>query len=56
MRKEDDNNLKELYAGSSVSGTVISALGKIVGLLYDAGRGFGSSIRRVGEGNLCPLK
>ena len=49
-------NLKEIYAGSSVSGTIINAFIKIIGMMYDAGKGLGSSIRRLGENNLCPLE
>ncbi len=51
-------DLKKIYAGSSssISGTVISAFTKIIGMMYDAGKGFGSSIRRLGENNLCPLE
>lgn len=58
MKKESDMDLKKIYAGSSsnISGTVISAFTKIIGMMYDAGKGFGSSIRRLGENNLCPLE
>ncbi len=56
MKKESDINLKEIYAGSSVSGTIINAFTKIIGMMYDAGKGLGSSIRRLGENNLCPLE
>lgn len=56
MNKISTDNLKTLYGGASITGTVASALVKIVSLLYDAGKGLGSSFRRVGEENLCPLK
>ena len=32
------------------------AFTKIIGMMYDAGKGLGSSIRRLGENNLCPLE
>lgn len=58
MKIISDENLKDLYGGSSnsISGTIINAFTNIIKLLADAGRGLGSSLRRIGEGNLCPLE
>lgn len=58
MKVISDDNLKDLYGGSSnsISGTIINAFTNIIKLLADAGRGLGSSLRRIGEGNLCPLE
>ena len=58
MKVISDDNLKDLYGGSSnsISGTIINAFTNIIKLLADAGRGLGISLRRIGEGNLCPLE
>lgn len=55
MRSLDKEKLKSVNGGS-ISGTVASAFVKIIELLFEAGKGVGSSIRRIGENNLCPLK
>ena len=56
MRKVDIYELDFIIGGDSISGTVINAFTNIIKLLMDAGRSFGSSIIRVSEGSLCPLK
>lgn len=48
--------LDSVIGGDSISGTVINAFCNIIKLLMDAGRSVGSAIRRVAEGNLCPLE
>lgn len=57
MKIINEDSLKDLCGGSSnsISGTIINAFTSIIRLLGDAGRGLGSSLRRIGEGNLCPL-
>lgn len=54
IRKTDD--LEKIVGGTSLTGSVINALTEIIKVLGDAGRGLGSSIRRIGTNNLCPLK
>lgn len=44
-----------IKGGSTISGTVINGLVDLITLLYDAGKSAGSSIRRIVDGNLCPL-
>ncbi len=56
MEKESDLNLRNVYGGATVAGSVVSAFGKIIEMLRDAGKGVGSSIRRISENNLCPLE
>ncbi len=56
MKKVDIYELDTVVGGDSISGTVINAFTNIIKLLMDAGRSLGSSIRRVSEGNLCPLE
>ncbi len=56
MRKID-KNLNQIIGGSNyLSGTVINAFVNVIKLLIDAGKGVGSSIRRIAEDNVCPLK
>lgn len=56
MKKVDCRELDFVIGGDTISGTVINAFTNIIKLLMDAGRSFGSAIRRVSEGNLCPLE
>lgn len=43
-------------ATSYISGTIINAFVNVIKLLSEAGVGVGSSIRRVANDDLCPLK
>lgn len=53
----DDRQLESILGGAStVSGTVINAFVNIIKVLLEAGEGVGSSIRRVVEKDICPLK
>lgn len=56
MNLKKDDELREIYGGTSISGTVINAFVDLIEILYEAGRSAGSSIRRMFEGDLCPLK
>ena len=57
MKKLDNNKLDNITGGSNtISGTVIRAFVEVIELFVDAGRGVSSAIRRVAEGNICPLK
>ena len=56
MRKIVDNLDQIIGGGTSISGTVINAFTNVIKLLIDAGKGVGGSIRRVAEGELCPLQ
>lgn len=53
-----DKNLECVIGGSSsyISGTVINAFVNVIKLLIDAGKSVGSSVRRIAEGNVCPLE
>ncbi len=55
MKKVDNLELDCVVGGDSISGTVINAFANVIKLLMDAGKSVGSAIRRVAEGNLCPL-
>ncbi len=57
MEKIEENDLEEIIGGSDyISGSIINAFVNVIKLLVDAGSSIGSSIRRVAEGNVCPLK
>ena len=50
------NKLKHIAGGTSISGTVINAIVGIIKIIEDIGKAFGSSIRRIEDDSLCPLK
>lgn len=54
--KLNDKELKVIVAGAGISGTLINSIVKGVNSFLDIGRYFGSSIRRLIGGNICPLK
>ena len=41
--------------GTNITGTLVSAVGEVLKVLYDAGHAVGSSIRRMNDKNLCPI-
>ena len=57
MKKLNDNELEKILGGDSttISSSVINAVVNVIKLLEESGVKFGSAIRRIGEGNLCPL-
>lgn len=54
--KLNNNELKQIKAGATISATLINALVRGVNSLIDVGRYFGSSIRRWTSKGKCPLK
>lgn len=42
-------------SGGGISAAFISAAARLVSTVYDIGRAFGSAIRRITSGNVCPL-
>lgn len=42
--------------GGGLTGTLITALLKGVGTVFDLGRSLGSSLRRIIGKNVCPIK
>ena len=57
MREISNLELENISGGdSSISGPVLSAVFNIIKLLQEAGRDLGSGMRRIAEGNICPLK
>ena len=58
MRKLNNNELEKVLGGNStiISSSVINAIINVVKILEEGGIKVGSAIRRIGEGNLCPLE
>lgn len=56
MIESKNEDLKELCGGTTISGTVINGFVSLIKVLYDAGKSAGSSLRRMFDNNLCPLK
>lgn len=51
-----NNELKEIKAGTAISGTLINALVRGINIFIDAGRYLGSSIRRFAGNKSCGMK
>ena len=56
VTKINEEELERISGGTSITGTLVNALTDIIKVLYDAGHAVGSSIRRIKEDNLCPIK
>ena len=54
--KELNNNELVAIVGGSITGTLINAGVSAAKFIYSIGQAFGSSLRRIGNNNLCPLK
>ena len=56
MKKINDKDLLLIVGGSStLSGTILNQLNKLISILVDSGKSLGSSIRRISEDKICPL-
>lgn len=58
MKKVNDESLVEITGGTStvINGYFVNAFVNVIKLLMDAGISVGSSIRRIAEGEVCPLQ
>lgn len=56
MIKCENVELAKICGGTTITSGIINAFTNIIKVLMDAGHGVGSAIRRIGEGNLCPLE
>ena len=57
MSKINECELDNIIGGGdTITGTILNAFTNIIKILYEAGEGLGSSLRRISEGNLCPLE
>jgi len=50
-------NNQELISvtGGALSSSLLNSISKIAGTLYDLGKAFGSSVRRIIGGSLCQI-
>lgn len=55
MRDIKISNLKDIRGGY-ISGSIFSGIASVFRILRDVGVSLGSSLRRVEEDKLCPLK
>ncbi len=56
MKRLNNKELKNIKGGSSsLTSSMINYIGDLIDILISAGRKLGSSIRRIGSGNTCPL-
>ena len=53
MKKIENYELQEITGGINLSGTLISAVTKLINSVVDIGRFIGSSTRRLITGNNC---
>ncbi len=54
MKKLDDIDLKNI-TGGELSSSLLNSISKIASTIYELGRSFGSSIRRIVTGNICQI-
>ena len=56
MKKINDVELNNISGGDSITGPVINAIVSVLNLIQEAGYNLGSGMRRIIEGERCPLK
>lgn len=55
MKKCKDIDLEKITGGTNLSGALINSLTSLMQTILDTGSRLGSAIRRIAEGNMCPL-
>lgn len=56
MKNLSTLELKKIKGGFTLTSTAIKYIGDLIEILILAGRKLGSSIRRLGSGDICPLE
>ena len=56
MEKLDNYELLHIVGGINWTGVLVNAFTSAFKFVYDLGRDFGSSLRRISSNNLCPLR
>ena len=51
----NENELLDIEGGINITGTMLNSIIKGISTILDLGRSFGTAIRRVGTGNICPM-
>ncbi len=55
MNKLNNNELRKIDGGTSITGAIIDAFTDTLKTLYDFGKSLGTSFRRIQEGKLCEV-
>ena len=55
MKYLDNDTLRQIEGGLDISGTLLNSFSKIIEVVLGVGRSLGSAIRRINDGNICPL-
>ena len=57
MKKVNNQDLENIKGGTAtINGPIINAVVNVINVLREAGYSIGSGIRRMVEGEMCPLK
>ena len=58
MKRLDEDNLNKITGGdaSYITGPIINAVVNVIKVIQDAGYNLGSGMRRIIEGETCPLR
>lgn len=55
MKKLSTEQLLKIYGGSTLTYSLINSISKVATTIYEIGKAFGSSIRRIIGGSYCPM-
>jgi len=53
MNNINNKELVEIKGGTTINGTLLNSIAKLVETIFNLGRSIGSSITRLRENNLC---
>ena len=57
MKEVSRDELVTIIGGTnSITAPIINAITNVIKVLYDAGSGLGSAIRRLNDNSMCPTK
>lgn len=56
MKEITNNELLTISGGFSLSGPILKGVLDIGNFIYNLGKDFGSSLRRINDNKLCPLR
>ena len=56
MREVSNEELTNITGGGDITAPIINALTNVFKILYEAGSGLGSAIRRIANNSMCPTK
>lgn len=55
MKTLNNMELNEISGGIKFSASLLNYGARVITALLDLGRAFGSALRRIGSGRLCPI-